>query len=302
MREDHRARDDQEGATTHMSSRQTVIKVGPGDTTLRARLLGTRLREKREAAGLKLVAAATLNKRRPATLSRWETGERLPHPSELFYALEVYGVRGAERDALMHIAQEAHERKDSPDFVSTAVADYDWLVRSACRLEYFSDTAPPGLLQTPEYAREILKMWDPAASRERIERTLAARMARQERLAGEDALEVCVVLGEGALRCVVGGPEAMRAQLRHLLDCAALPTVELRVVPFAVGAHPGFAGAFTILRFPDGRALAHVVTRAGDIYAEDAEPFAQALRRIKRVALSRRESVAMIAALTKAMT
>jgi transcriptional regulator with XRE-family HTH domain len=285
-----------------VSSRQTVIKVGPGDTTLRARLLGARLREKREAAGLKLVAAATLNKRRPATLSRWETGERLPHPSELFYALEVYGVGGAERDALMRIAQEAHERKDSPDVVSAAVADYDWLVRSASRLEYFSDTAPPGLLQTPDYAREILKTWDPAASRERIERTLAARMARQERLAGDDALEVCAVLGEGALRAVVGGPEVMRAQLRRLLDCAALPTVELRVVPFAAGAHPGNAGPFTILRFSDGRALVHIATRAGDIYAEDAEPFAQALRRIKRVALSQRESVAMIAALTKAMT
>jgi transcriptional regulator with XRE-family HTH domain len=285
-----------------MSSRQTVIKVGPGDTTLRARLLGARLREKREAAGLKLVAAAGLNKRRPSTLSRWESGDRLPHPSELFYALEVYGVRGAERDALMQIAQEAHDQQESPDVVSTAVADYDWLVRSAYRLEYFWDTALPGMLQTAGYAREVLKTWDPAAGRERIERTLAARMARQERLAGEDALELCAVLGEGALRAVVGGPEAMRAQLRHLLDRAALPSVELRVVPFSAGAHPGFAGPFAILRFPDGRDLAHVITRAGDIYVEDAEPFAQALRRIKRVALSQRESVAMIAALTKAMT
>jgi transcriptional regulator with XRE-family HTH domain len=285
-----------------VSRRQTVIKVGPGDTTLRGRLLGARLREKREAAGLKLVAAAGLIKRRPSTLSRWETGDRLPHLADLFYALEVYGVRGVERDALMGIAQEAHEQQDSPDIVSTAVADYDWLVRSAYRLEYFWDTALPGMLQTADYAREILKAWDPAAGRERTERTLAARMARQQRLAGEGALELCAVLGEGALRAVVGGPEAMRAQLRHLLDCAALPTVELRVVPFAAGAHPGFAGPFAILRFPDGRDLAHVITRAGDIYAEDAEPFAQALRRIKRAALSQRESVAMIAALTKAMT
>jgi transcriptional regulator with XRE-family HTH domain len=284
-----------------MSSRQTVIKVGPGDTTLRARLLGTRLREKREAAGLKLVAAAGLNKRRPSTLSRWETGERLPHPSELFYALEVYGVRGAERDELMRIAREAHDQPESPDVVSAAVADYDWLVRSAHRVEYFWDTALPGLLQTADYAREVLRAWDPAASKERIERTLAARMARQERLAGDDPLEVCAVLGEGALRAVVGGPEAMRAQLLHLLDCAVLPTVELRVMPFAAGAHPGFAGPFAILRFPNGRDLVHVITRAGDIYAEDVEPFAQALRRIKRVALGQRESVAMMAALTKAM-
>jgi len=285
-----------------MDSRQTVIKVGPGDTTLRACLLGTRLREKREAAGLKLVAAATLNKRRPATLSRWERGERMPHPSELFYALEVYDVRGSERDELMRMAEDAHDQPQSPDVVSTAVADYDWLQRRAHRLEYFSETALPGLLQTADYARAVLREWDPTASREWVERIVSARMARGERLTGEAAVEVCAILGEGALHAVVGGAEVMRAQLRHLLDCAALPTVELRVVPFAAGAHPGFAGSFLILRLPEGRDLAHVVTRAGDIYAEDVEPFAQALRRIKRAALSRRESVAMIAALTKAMT
>jgi transcriptional regulator with XRE-family HTH domain len=116
----------------HMS-KQTVIRVGPGDTTLRGRLLGARLREKREAAGLKLVAAASLIKRRPSTLSRWETGDRFPHPADLFYALEVYGVRGAERDALMRLAEEAHERPESPDIVSMAVADYGWLQGRAYR-------------------------------------------------------------------------------------------------------------------------------------------------------------------------
>ncbi len=94
----------------------------------------------------------------------------------------------------------------------------------------------------------------------------------------------------------------MRAQLRHLLDCAASRTVELRVVPFAAGAHPGSVGSFSILRFRDDRDLAHVITRAGDIYVEDPEQFTQTMRRIKRVALSQRESVAMIAALSKAMT
>jgi transcriptional regulator with XRE-family HTH domain len=283
------------------SSRQTVIKVGPSDTTLRARLLGARLREKREAAGLKLVAAATLNKRQPSTLSRWETGERLPHPSELFYAMEVYGVRGAEREELMRIAEEAHDQPESPDVVSTAVADYDWLQSRAYKLEYFWDSALPGLLQTPDYAREVLKGWDPTDGKERVERALTARMARQERLTGADGLELCAILGEGALHPVVGGADVMRAQLRHLLDCAALPSVELRIVPFAAGAHAGFAGPFTILRFRDDRDLAHVVTRAGDIYLEDLEPFTQALRRIKRVALSPRDSITMIVALTKAM-
>ncbi len=284
-----------------MSNKQTVIRVGPGDTTLRGRLLGARLRERREATGMKLVEASKRMKRRPSSLSRWETSDRIPRPADLFYALEVYGVRGRERDALMSLAEEAHQRPEAPDVISAAVVDFDWLQRRAYRLEYFWDLALPGLLQTPDYAREVLKAWDPAASKERLERTVAARMARQERLTGEDAVELCAVLGESALRPVVGGSETMCAQLRHLLDCAALPAVELRIVPFAAGAHSGFAGPFTILRFRDDRDLAHVITRAGDIYLEDPEPFAQALRRIKRVALSQRESVAMIAAMAKEM-
>jgi hypothetical protein len=201
----------------------------------------------------------------------------------------------------MRIAREAHDQPESPDVVSTAVADYDWLVRSASRLEYFSDTAPPGLLQTAEYAREILKMWDPAASKERIERTLAARMARQQRLAGADALEVRVIVGEGALRCVVGGPEVMRASCATCSTaprCRRSSCASYRSRPARIPASPVRSRSCASRT----AALAHVVTRAGDIYAEDAEPFAQAPRRIKRMALSQRESVAMIAALTKAMT
>jgi hypothetical protein len=157
----------------------------------------------------------------------------------------------------------------------------------------------PDLLQTAGYAREIVKAWDPAAGRERIERVLGTRTARRLRLAGDEAIELCATVSEAALRHVIGGPDAMRAQLRHLLDRAALPNVELRVMPASAGAHPGVAGPFTILRFRDAPDLVLVVTRGGDIYFEDAEPFAQALRRIKSIALSHRKSVAMIASMSR---
>ena len=91
----------------------------------------------------------------------------------------------------------------------------------------------------------------------------------------------------------------MRAQLPHLLDRAALPNVELRIVTASAGAHPGLAGPFTVMRFRDAPDLVRVATRGGDIYFEDPEPFAQALRRIKRTALSHKKSIAMIAAMSR---
>jgi transcriptional regulator with XRE-family HTH domain len=283
-------------------SRDTVIRVSPGDSTLRGRMLGARLREKRAAAGLTGVEVAKRMRRAHSSLSRWESGDQIPRPGDLLFMLQLYRVSGSERDALMGLAEDAHEHDQASEVVSVDVADYDWLQGRAWKLETFQNAVVPDLLQTPDYAGEILKAWDPAASREAIQRIVGARMARQRRLVGDDAVELCAIVSEAALRQAVGGPDAMRAQLRHLLDRAALPNVELRVVTASAGAHPGLAGPFTIMRFRDGPDLVQVVTRGGDIYFEDPEPFAQALRRIKSTALSHKKSVAMIAVVSRETT
>jgi transcriptional regulator with XRE-family HTH domain len=247
------------------------------------------------------VEVAKRMRRAHSSLSRWESGDQIPRPGDLLYMLELYGVSGSERDALMRLADEAHEHNASA-VVSAAVADYDWLQGRAWRVETFESAVVPDLLQTADYIREVLKAWDPAAGRERVERIVEARVARQQRLTGDDAIQLVAVVAEGALRQAIGGPEAMRSQLRHLLDRAALPNVELRVVSASAGAHPGLAGPFMIMRFRDDRDLVRVGTRGGGIYFEDAEPFAQALRRIKRTALSHKQSVAMIAAMSRETT
>jgi hypothetical protein len=43
----------------------------------------------------------------------------------------------------------------------------------------------------------------------------------------------------------------MCAQLAHLIEATELPTVALRVLAFAAGAHPGVDGSFTVLEFSD---------------------------------------------------
>jgi transcriptional regulator with XRE-family HTH domain len=265
-------------------------------------MLGARLREKRAAAGLTGVEVAKRMRRAHSSLSRWESGDQIPRPGDLLYMLQLYEVAEPERDALMRLAEDAHEHDQASEVVSVDVADYDWLQGRAWKLETFQNAVVPDLLQTADYAREILKAWDPAASREAIERIVRARMARQRRLAGDDVVELCAIVSEAALRQTIGGHDAMRGQLRHLLDRAALPNIELRVVTASAGAHPGLAGPFTIMRFRDAPDIVQVVTRGGDIYFEDPEPFAQALRRIKSTALSHKKSVAMIASVSRETT
>jgi len=71
------------------------------------------------------------------------------------------------------------------------------------------------------------------------------RLARQRRLMDpDDPLELVVVVDEAALRRAVGGAEVMRAQLRHLVEAAALPTVTPQVMLFSAGSHNSMDGCF----------------------------------------------------------
>jgi transcriptional regulator with XRE-family HTH domain len=283
-------------------NRRVAVRVGTGGATLRGRQLGARLRELRDGVGLTGEEVAKRMGRAHSTLSRWETGGLIPRVPDVYFMLDLYGVDGPERDALLRSVRAAREREDWEVDVSVAVADYAWMEGRAWKVEIFQENVVPGLLQTPDYAREVLRAWDPAATAQRIERTLAARVARQRRLIAEDPLQLSTVIGEGALRLAVGGPEVMRAQLKHLVDLAAEPGIALRVLPFATGTHAGMTGPFKILRFHDDQDVATVETRGGDIYLEDVEPFALALRRLRTVALPQRKSLAMIAAMRRELT
>ena len=154
-------------------------------------------------------------------------------------------------------------------------------------------------------AKSNAECLSPEASQERIERTVAARIAREALLTSETPLQLSVILDEAALRRPLGGADIMRAQLRHLVDRASLPNVELRVIPFAAYAEHAWAclpGPFHILHSPHDPPLALVITRGGDLYFEDVEPFSLAFRRLTKAALTPRRSLAMIAAVRREMT
>ena len=79
------------------------------------------------------------------------------------------------------------------------------------------------------------------------------RLARQERLTAEDPPEYWAVLNEAVIRRPVGGPDVMHDQLARLAELAALPHVNIQVLPFAAGEHSAMEGAFSTLGFPETR-------------------------------------------------
>ena len=90
----------------------------------------------------------------------------------------------------------------------------------------------PGLLQTEAYMRALFDADPLSRSKKQLANDIAVRMIRRQRLTDErNPLRLVALVDETALRKTIGGPEVMREQLRHLVEMAALPTVDLRVLP-----------------------------------------------------------------------
>ncbi|MGH3344500.1 MAG: DUF5753 domain-containing protein [Carbonactinosporaceae bacterium] len=82
-----------------------------------------------------------------------------------------------------------------------------------------------------------------------VDRWVAARVQRQQRLTGPRPLRLHAVISEAALRLEAGGPAVMSAQLVRLLEAAESDNVTIQVLPPTAGAHPALASNFTVLHF-----------------------------------------------------
>ncbi|MFD6162405.1 Scr1 family TA system antitoxin-like transcriptional regulator, partial [Nocardia sp. NPDC060255] len=82
---------------------------------------------------------------------------------------------------------------------------------------------------------------------------IKARMARQRLMTAASPLHLEVVVEDDTLGRLVGGPEVMLAQLRHLLDLMKQPNVKLQVMPKAAAVHVGLDGDFTLLSFGEAQ-------------------------------------------------
>ncbi|MGK5558343.1 helix-turn-helix domain-containing protein [Actinomadura kijaniata] len=123
-----------------------------------------------------------------------------------------------------------------------------------------------GLLQTVDYAREVLlALQRPAAA----ERLLESRTRRQELLTKEDAPHLFVTLDERVLHSGIGGPETMRAQLAHLLKVSESRDVMIDVVPQEMGSYVGLEGSFTILGFENRADVAYTEAAGHGTVIED---------------------------------
>lgn len=217
----------------------------------RRRKIGQELRRYREERNLTQDAAARLVERSPASLSAYENGHRAVRPRDLRQILDHYGVTDErERTRLLDLA--AQGRKNGwwlgyRERTSPFIVDFASLEGDASRIRSFETLLIPGLLQTEAYTKAIFAADDTVRPEGRqAGGGVGFRMARQ-RILENASVKVTWIVSEAALRTPVGGAEVMKAQLKRILEVTSAAHLDLRVLPFAAGEHPGVNGAFTIL-------------------------------------------------------
>ncbi|MFS8100279.1 DUF5753 domain-containing protein [Lentzea alba] len=126
----------------------------------------------------------------------------------------------------------------------------------------------PLLLQTVDYMHEVLHA-SSTVPVEELQDRVKAQLAMQELLRG--GKKCTFFIHELALHLRVGGDEVHAGQLLHLLLMAKWSNVVIRILPAALGAHPGLAGPFTQLTFGKYEPLVWVGTENSSLFAEAAD-------------------------------
>lgn len=272
--------------------------------TIRRRRLGAELRRRREAAGVTIENVAERLECSASKVSRIETGHTTATPRDVRDMLEIYGVRGDECEELVQIAREARQKGWWHAYSTVLTGAYVGLEQAAESVRAYEQQVMPGLLQTEEYAKAMIRAARPDITPDEVERRVRVRLNRQSLLTQEDPIDLWVVLDEAVLSRPIGGDAVMSAQLERLVEAAELPNVTLQVLPFEVGAHAGMDGTFTILTFsePSDPGVVFAENATGGLFLEKSEELRKYMfifDHIRAAALRPEESVALIRKLTK---
>ncbi|GAA1255474.1 helix-turn-helix transcriptional regulator [Sphaerisporangium rubeum] len=226
-----------------------------GSSTVLRILLGSQLRRLREKHGITLEAAGHSIRASHSKISRMELGRVGFRVRDIRDLLTLYGVVDeTERQALLSLVEQANRPgwwHNYDDVLPNWFEAYIGLEEAATRIRAYEVQFVPGLLQTADYTRAVVKLGHPEGTEEEIQRRVDLRMARQKLLHRANPPHLWAVVDEAALRRPLGGRDVMRAQLEHLIEMIALPNVTLQVMPFSAGGHAAAGGPFSILRFSE---------------------------------------------------
>lgn len=267
--------------------------------TLARRQLGAELRRLRDAAGLTIERVAQHLECSDSKISRIERGQVSTSPRDVGDMLDLYPVDDWKREELVQLARQARRRPwwevefhDLP----LAYASYETAART---IRTYQVQLVPGLLQTEDYARAVLRALRPGLEPPDVEGRIEVRIRQQAILTRPEPPGVHAVLDEAVLRRPVGSAAVMRQQLERLLTWIEHPNVTVQILPFTAGEHAGMDGAFVLFGFggPPEMDVVYLENTTNDFLLEEGDAVARyrvLFGHLREQALDPEESRALI--------
>jgi transcriptional regulator with XRE-family HTH domain len=205
-----------------------------------AKLFGDLLRAFREEAGISQTELAKAAYCSQSLISGLETGARGTR-IETFVAID--GAVGAKGKLVIMWPVTASDAQTLENLVA--------LEAEATTIEESDNRVIPGLLQTPDYARAVIRNGRSRITKSELDRLVTSRMERQAIWQRDEPPLSWFIIDEGILYKPHGGKEVMREMLLKLESAAEQPGMFFQVLPFANVRHPGFEGPLRIMEFLD---------------------------------------------------
>jgi len=287
-----------------------MVDSGTSSPLVQRRRLRTELRKARNEKGLTQQQTATALDWSLSKINRIEKPSTSISTTDLRALLQLYDVTDRARiDELETLAKAARKRpwwtayRDLAPKALLELIDYEYVGSS---IRQYETRVIPGILQTEEYARSVLKIFYEDGPAAQLSALIALRLKRKELLDLVDMPSFRFILDEAAIQRVVGGESVMREQLHYLIEVAGKPNVQMEVVPFSAGLLPGTHDPFEIIEFADADAddVVFLESSHGDIVSDSkdlTEKYLQAFEHVGKAALDERSTVAYLTKIANGM-
>jgi transcriptional regulator with XRE-family HTH domain len=232
--------------------------------------LGSALREEREQRNISQRKLAETIGRDSGWLSRVESGQRQAKPDDITLIVEALGIDVERAAELVHLAGRAGQSQWLAVTLPERRQQLNALLaaeRTATKVTHVAPLLIPGVLQTSEVIRSI--MIDADVPADEIDERVNLRIGRRHLITRKNPAHLDVLLGEAAVRTVIGSPQIMGDQLHYLLELMELPNVEIHVVRFSAGWTPALAGAFIVVESDEAAPIVNLETHGSGLIARD---------------------------------
>ncbi|TDE21977.1 helix-turn-helix transcriptional regulator [Actinomadura sp. 6K520] len=273
---------------------------------VRRRQLAAEIRKLRESRGLTTDGLAQLMYYSRTKISRLENAQGRPDVGEIMNMLEVLEVTGDQYGKLLKLVREA-AHKGWWDKYGISMGSrqklYADLEYSAATVRDYNQTAMPAVLQAPEFISALVDLDQCQGKLDYVpERMAEARMRRQRELLRQDGPTYETVLDECVIHRLAVPPQAMIAQLQHMIRrVSEEERITIRVLRHDAHVPGGFLpkSDFYLYTFadPGDSPMAvvdtvtadHVLTQRGEVAR-----YARLYDRLREAALSREDSVTFL--------